>query len=400
MNKFLQLAFCTAAGAIALSACDPAPKSSLSRPVEPEAIPAGETLADVVREALAEMVRDEDAYSRARRLGSLLPTLGPEFVPVVVETLKNRSFDLRASEHELLVRYWATHQPEEASRWALEKSQVDYRAAAVFSALRVWAETDPQAAVRFGWPLALTPSFERIVPIALVGGWSAANDPSGLGQWMRDLPIGIPRQRAVAAYVRVVIQTQGIEAVKRWAESLPDDNAKYKLVVFRRVVSALAQLDIEAGIRWCDTQCDGPYGDNMRSLIARNWLTHDGPAALAWLSSAREGYERDQAVRLAFATWSRADRTAALDWMAAQTTGEPDPWLRPIYPVYAKLLAADAPIDAIRWAEQIERDMERESVLIGVARVWRYLDEAAAEDWLLQSSLSEEALEKVRAPIE
>jgi hypothetical protein len=32
--------------------------------------------------------------------------------------------------------------------------------------------------------------------------------------------------------------------------------------------------------------------------------------------------------------------------------------------------------------------------------VWRYLDEAAAELWLLQSSLSEEAREQVRTPIE
>ena len=48
----------------------------------------------------------------------------------------------------------------------------------------------------------------------------------------------------------------------------------------------------------------------------------------------------------------------------------------------------------------IENDPEREVVLIKVARVWRYLDEAAAEDWLLKSSLSEEAREKVRAPIE
>jgi hypothetical protein len=86
--------------------------------------------------------------------------------------------------------------------------------------------------------------------------------------------------------------------------------------------------------------------------------------------------------------------------MAAQTTAEPDPWLRPIFPIYAQLLSKDAPTDAIEWAKRIEGDDERETVLIGVARVWRYLDEAAAEDWLLQSSLSEEAREKVRAPIE
>jgi hypothetical protein len=402
MNKTLRFAFGAVLGAIGLGACDATapPSATVSGPVEPEAIPEGETLNDVVREALAEMVRDEDAYSRARRLGALLPTLGPETVPAAVQTLEDLTVDLRATELELLVRYWATHQPEQAAHWAKEKSPTNYRSAAIFSALRMWAEANPRTAVNVAWPWMLEPSLERIVPIALVRGWYAANDPPELTQWIHDLPMGVPRQRALAAYIRVVIQTQGSEAVKRWAESLPDDEAQYKLTVYRRVVDALSKVDIEAGLRWCDTQCDGPFGNNMRSLIARNWVLRDGPSTFAWLSSAPEGADRDLAVRLTFALWARTDREAALDWMAAQTTGEPGPWLRPIYPVYAKLLAADAPADAIQWAERIENDPQRELVLIKVARVWRHLDEAAAEDWLLQSSLSEEAREKVRAPIE
>jgi hypothetical protein len=401
-------------GAIGLTACnaEPPPNATAPSPVESEAIPAGETLVDVVRESLADMVRDQDAYSRARMLGALLPTLGPETVPAVVETLEDGTLDLGATELELLVRYWATHQPEDASRWALEKSPSIYRSAAVLSAVTVWAEVDPQAAVSVAWPWMANPTLERIVPIALVRGWFAANDPPELAHWISGLPIGIPRQRAIAAYIRVVIQTQGTEAVKRWAESLSDDDATYKSAAYRKVVAALSKLDIEAGVRWCDSHCDGPYGNNMRSLIARTWVIRDGPSALAWLSSAREGYERDLAVRVTFALWARTDREAALGWMAAQTTGEPDPtgepnatgepdpWLRAIYPVYAKLLAADAPADAIQWAKRIENDAERESVLIKVARVWRYLDEAAAELWLLQSSLSEQAREQVRAPIE
>jgi hypothetical protein len=402
MNMTLRFALVAAAGMIGLGACDATapPTATVSESVEPEAIPEGETLNDVVRETLAEIVRDEDAYSRARRLGSLLPTLGPETVPAAVQTLEDLTVDLRATELELLVRYWATHQPEEAAHWAKEKSPTNYRNAAIFSALRMWAEADPQTAVSAAWPWMLEPTLERIVPIALVRGWYAANDPPELRRWIRDLPVGVPGQRALAAYIRVVIQARGSEAVKRWAESLPDDEAQYKLTVYRRVVDALSKVDIEAGLRWCETQCDGPFGDNMRSVIARTWVLRDGPATFAWLSSAPEGADRDLAVRLTFALWARTDREAALDWMATRTTGEPDPWLRPTYPVYARLLAADAPADAIQWAERIENDQQRELVLIKVARVWRHSDEAAVEEWLLQSSLSEEAREQVRAPLE
>jgi hypothetical protein len=403
VKKILRSTLGTAVGAIGLVACDPAPlpDATVSSPVESEAIPAGETLVELVREALADIVRDGDAYSRARRLGALLPTLGPETVPAAVQTLEDRTVELRATDLELLVRYWAIHQPEAASRWAKEESPLDYRVAAVYSAIRMWAEADPQAAASVAWPWMVDRTFERIVPIAVVRGWFAANDPPELAQWLRELPIGVFRQRAIAAYVRVVIQKQGIDAVQRWAESLPDDDATYKLAVYRRAIDTLSRLDIEAAIRWCDSHCDGPYGDNLRHLIARNWLVRDGPSAFAWLSSAPEGDDRDLAVRLTFALWTRHDREAAMDWMAAQTTGEPDPWLRPTYPIYAQVLSGDAPAEAIEWAGRIEDDREREGLLIGVARVWRHLDEAAAEAWLLQSSLSEEAREKVRAaPVE
>ncbi|MCH8891227.1 MAG: hypothetical protein IH827_09160, partial [Myxococcales bacterium] len=174
MKKILHAALLgTAVGAIGLAACDSAqpPNATVPSPVEPEAIPAGETLVDVVRETLADVVRDQDAYSRARRLGALLPTLGPETVPAVVETLEDRTVDLRATELELLVRYWATHQPEDASRWAVEKSPLNYRVAAVFSAVTVWAEANPQAAASVVWPWMLKPTLESIVPIALVRGW-------------------------------------------------------------------------------------------------------------------------------------------------------------------------------------------------------------------------------------
>jgi hypothetical protein len=111
-----------------------------------------------------------------------------------------------------------------------------------------------------------------------------------------------------------------------------------------------------------------------------------------------EGQEKKLAVRVAFAIWGQWDREAALAWMAAQTTGEPDPWLRPTFPVYARLLAQDSPADGIEWAGRIEDDEEREIVLTQIARAWRQVDEAAAEAWLRESSLSEEAREKVRAP--
>jgi hypothetical protein len=400
MNTTLRSAIVAALGVIGLGACDVTapPNVSVSEPVEPEAIPAGETLIDVVREALADVLRDTDPYSRARRFGALLPTLGPELVPAVKQTLEDPTLDLGATEFELLLRYWATHQGEDASRWAVKRAPAAFRIAAVLASFTLWAQADPLAAESAArqWA-AQRPDLRDVLPKALVRGWFAAN-PSELAQFIHGLGSGIPRQRALSAYVRVALQKQGTDAVMRWAESLPDDDAPYKRAVFWQLGASLPLFDREASLRWCEAHCDGPHGKDLRSIIARRWARNDGAAALAWLSSAPEGHEKKFSVRIAYEEFARADREAALAWMAAETTGELDPWLQPLLPPYARLLAADSPADAIEWAERIELDKNRRFVLIEIARAWRQVDEAATEVWLLQSSLSEEDREKVRAP--
>jgi len=383
---------------LGIVACDAAPPSEgvVSEPVETE-LPAAETLNDLVVEALTDIYRDEDIYSRARRLATLLPTLGPDAVPAVKSVLSDLKLDSRGTELELLLHFWATHQGEEATRWAKEASPPGYREVAVFAALETWAEADPRAAVDVTWEwTADAPIFERIIPIAVVRGWYGVDDPPELRRFIADLPAGVIRQRAIAAYIRTGVEVQGAESVIRWAESIPDDERVYKLALFRRLADLLSQIDIAAGVRLCDAHCLGPFGDNMRSLIARNWVLDDGPAAMEWLSTAPPGYERNLAVRATFGLWARTDREAATKWLESQAVGEPGAWLAPAYPAYARLIAADAPTDAIRWAERITNENEREIVLIKVARVWRYLDEAAAEAWLAQSTLSEAARKKVR----
>ncbi len=170
-----------------ITACDPEPplEDTVSQPVEPEATAADDPAADVVRKSLEDILRDQDAYSRARRLGVLLPTLSPEFVPAVKQTLEDTSLDLGATELELLVRFWATHQGEDASRWSVEKSPPGYRLAAVMTSLTLWAGADPQAAANATeqWA-AQNPDVRDAVQVALVRGWFTA-DPAELAQYIR-----------------------------------------------------------------------------------------------------------------------------------------------------------------------------------------------------------------------
>jgi hypothetical protein len=55
-----------------------------------------------------------------------------------------------------------------------------------------------------------------------------------------------------------------------------------------------------------------------------------------------------------------------------------------------------SPARAIEWASRVEDEKIRERLLVRVARAWRWQDEAAAEAWLRESPLSEEARERAR----
>jgi hypothetical protein len=407
MKKMLRSRVVPALVVLGLSSCDATPPANetASQPVPSEIvepIPVVEVARDPAREALREtlydIVRDDDPYARAVALGGLLATLGDEGVPVVAEMVEDMQIDLAGVELALLARYWASYDPEEASSWALRSSPL-FRTGTVFATLTAWAEVDPQAAasVALGW-VEQQPGLRAAVPIALINGWFKRDEPEVLAQFIHDLGPGFLRQRAIALYLRRMIQTQGIEAAKSWSRSLPDDDVPYKLAAFRQMASALPLFDQEAAMRWCDAECDGPYGKDLRGLISRRWAQRDGPAAMAWLSRAPEGRESDLAVRVTYYQWTRTHRKDALSWTEAELAAGPKPWHTPILYVYAPLRAGDDPSAAVAWAEQIEDDLDRENVLILVAREWALTDPEAALAWLLQSPLSEDARERARKP--
>jgi hypothetical protein len=393
MKTTLRVSLGAVVGVLALVGCDAAspPGGALPETVAREVGAPGGTL--------LQALRDADPYARARTLGALLPTLGPEAIPEVEQALRDPTLDVGATEYELLVRFWASHAPEAATRWVVDRSPLFYRNALVQIALPLWVAADLQAsliAVR-EWQ-TFRPDVREASARGLVLGWYAAGLP-GLTQYIQDMGVGFEQQLALATYLRAAIPKEGAPAVMRWAESVPEEDPAYKLTVYRQVASALPLFDQAAAMRWCEAQCDGPFGNNLRNILAGRWVLNDGAGALEWLSTAPDGPEKDLAIRASFATWGRADREAALAWMADQTAdGKLAAWLKPVLPVYARLLAERSPTEAIEWAQRIEREREREITLIKIARRWRESDETAAEAWLEASPLSEEAREKVRDP--
>lgn len=350
-------------------------------------------------EAILEVLLEPDDFARARRLSTLLPTLGSESVPEARRALESPAVDRRAVEIALLLRFWATHDPAGASDWALSRSPRGLRSSSLAVAIETWARADPNAAL--AWIRATPPSTEigsEAIEVALIRGWFDSNH-SGLEDYIRNLGPSFERQRALASLARRSIQRNGPGVLVSWAEALPDEPRRFKLAAFRQVASELAQrTDPAAAVAWCEAHCDGPFGSNVRKLVAMRWAARDGPAAFEWLATAPAGAERDRAVQDAFLAWLRTDREAALGWVEASSSEGIEPWLRPALDLYAVSISDERPIEALSWAAQINDDTRRETAFIAIARRWREQDPSAAEAWVEQSPLSEKARERVRTP--
>jgi len=374
----------------------PRPRAEFPKP-EPPA-PAASTPSAEIRETLLGVLRDPDAFSRTSRLSQLLPTLGPEAVPEVKAALENPAVDLDGAEIELLVRFWAAHDPPRAATWAFVKSPTGYRVGAVVAACDVWARVDPKAVAERLSTMSMVPgSAVDAAEIALVGGWFDSGLP-GLEDHIRDLGPGVSQQRALRVFSRKAIQRNGPEAIARWAEAIPDEDATFKLYAFRQLGSELALADPDAASAWCDAHCDGPFGNNVRALIAQRWAQEDGRAAMEWLSTAPPGEERDRAVKGAYQGWFRHDREGLAAWVAEMGADGVEPWFQPALELLAIWTGATHPLDGIKWAEAITDDGTRERALVTVARNWRKRDASAADAWIDQSPLSEAARERARAP--
>lgn len=368
--------------------------------LRPSAAPTAPGSASQLEEAL----RLPDPYARAEALGALLPKLDAGAVPEVKETLSNFRVELGPPEFDLLLRFWANQNPEEAMTWTLMRCPVLYRTNAARTAIEILARSDPAKAVAASQSSSIdSDEIARVTQIALVQGWFG-RDRTELLQYIRGLGTGVPRQRALYAYLLSLISAEGSEAAIHWAESVPEDDKEYKHSVFQQMIAALSWADSPSAVRFCDTHCDGPYAGGLREVLIRARLNRgeNGGDVVEWVARAPEENDDQRATKkhsvwVAYTTWAYWDYKAALEWMERKLAQPvPEPWLKWLHGEYARQIAADDPARAIELAEQIEDEKERKHTLVRIARYWRTQDEAASEAWLAQSPLDEESREQAR----
>jgi len=391
-----RLAILLILGALLLAGCGDSDTSQSAAP----------TGADRVTSlSLSEAVASPDPYARARNLGALLPELGPDALPEIQAILGDHRLDLGSAEYELLVRFWATHDPESATIWTFKRASPLFQLAAARMAISTWAAQDPAGAVG-AVTMALAEANEevaRTAETALVTGWFET-DRAGVESYVYDLGSGIKRQRALFAFIVALANAEGSDAAIAWAEAVPESDARYKREVFRQTMSGLAWTDMPAATRFCDRHCDGPWGRALRNILVRTRLRQGDPGGevVEWVGATPAEEEpqierKKDSLSVAYGTWAIRDRAQANRWMKEQLADpEHAPWLRWLYGEYARQIAIESPAEAMQWAEEMEAGKERDLTLVRIARTWLRTDPEAAEAWLAQSSLSEFQLKQAR----
>ncbi len=369
----------------------------------PKAPPAPRTREEVARAVetmgdLRGILAERNVMKRAERLAARLGEMGSDDVLAVSKLLRAGAVGLGSAEASLLTRFWGMYDPKAAAEWSATRSvPIGVRPIVTESAIEAWAASDPVAGREFmdKFVARMTGPVADSAHAAYVRGWFASGVP-GLEEFIYSLGDDIPGLQDLTTLIQERLHRDGFEATVTWLDEFPGDPPRFKRSVFRQAAPELFKYDRAGALTWCEKNCDGPFGEHARAIIARQWALEDGQSAMMWVASAPPSEERDRAVWAVYQEWRVSDSDELDVWLDAMGPDGIPPWFHPAVDRVAMAKAWDYPLEAYRWAAKIPQDDRRELALISITHRYREVDPAGAEAWLAQSPLSEEAREKAR----
>jgi hypothetical protein len=363
--------------------------------VPPESASAPDNLGTAIRTALGE----KDGVDRAERTASLLQQLDPENVLEVAAVYDQMINILGELDIHPFAIAWARFDPAAALDHTLSWPFRDKRQIGANGAIEGWAMRDPIGALQaYEETSARLPSFSEDLFLNMLTGWVYSGE-GGLDEYIA----GLSNQRQEMGVTRVagkLMRNGGAEAAMSWVNSIVRNDAyekKFKKRAFRRGIRIVGRWDPELAATWAMEHEGQGYAVDAPRIVAGRWGSRDGRAAMQWVRDHPSEELRGLAVHEAFRTWSKSDRKGAVEWLESETlTAFHDPAI--IF--YAKDLSNRAPEEAIVWCERILTSDRRLRCLAPAAAKWYQRDAVAAETWLQQSPLDEEARRIVRTPPE
>lgn len=171
--------------------------------------------------------------------------------------------------------------PQAAAEWAHSLPQ-SARAQALHGILVGWAESEPEAAIR--WAKNLGEREDWMVG-AVIGAWSR-KDPGAAARWATGMPDGPQKNQALEQVGQAWGAKKQQEAMV-WAEKLQADSDRR--AALGGVVQSWAMQDGGAAIKYAEEQKDVNSREHLLSKAIYGWSLRDRPAAEEWIKKLPEG---------------------------------------------------------------------------------------------------------------
>ncbi len=360
-----------------------------------ERAPTPEDLAAALEAALGE----PDVLDRTERTAQLLQHLDSENVTEVAKVYHRMLNILGELAIRPYIAAWARFDPEAALNHTLRWPFQDKMEMGAQAAIEAWALRDPVGALAAYEELSQRrPGLEEVLLFDMLTGWVYSGQ-GGVEEFIANLPAG-KFDTAINRVAAKTLRNGGVEAIIEWVDSITGNDAysnRFKKKAFQRGSRMAARWDPERAAAWVLKNRGQNYAVDGPRIVAEQWGMKDGRAALEWVRNHPDEDLQHRAAREAFRTWLEADRPSAAAWLESEQL---TPFHEPAVILYAKNLASRAPEEAIVWCERIFDEQRRLACLEQAANRWYQRDAVAAETWLQQSPLDEEARRKVRMPPE
>jgi len=361
----------------------------------PESVSVPDDFGVAIRAALAE----KDGLDRAEQTARVLQQLDPENVLEVAAVYDRMINILDELDIRPFAIAWARFDPAAALDHIIGWPFLDKKKMGAGAVIETWAMRDPVGALEaYKQTSARHSELAEDLFINMLTGWLYSG-----GEGLNEYVAGLSNMRQEAAITRVagkLMRSGGANATIPWVDSILRDESypnRFKKRVFLRGIRIVGRFDPERAAAWAMEHEGQGYAADGPRIVAGRWGSRDGPAAMQWVRDHPAVERLGPAVREGFRTWLESDRQGAVKWLESETlTAFHDPAIG----FYARGLSNRAPEKAIVWCERILDSELRLRCLKSTAPKWYQRDAVAAETWLQQSPLDEEARSDARMPPE
>jgi hypothetical protein len=279
-----------------------------------------------------------------------------------------------------LLTAWAKADPEAAAAWlgSFPSNEAQRTEKGIIG--DVWSEKDPRAALAFAGP---TPGIFR--NFALLAPNEAATAA------LTAFADGSDRGAAIETVARTWFDSDPSAALK-WALALPDEKAR--LFGVRPLLNQLAAVDPASVAPYVATLPSSQGFLQVEQSFARQWSESDPSAAAAWATNlpSTSGMRLTSMMEIS-REWAEDDPKGAGAWIESLPQGADRDSVTLNF--VNGSLTYD-PAIAAQYAITIVNENQRSNAIAAVALRWLNADPAAAQSWLSQITVPEQARQLIK----